>query len=435
MATREEGCGWLIGARRYSRLRAGAILPAVRASRRNPTVLAALRIGGERLLLGLVLGGWAACSVYDRGLIDQAHGAPSSGGNDGSGATAAAAEDGSGALGGGSGLGGAFGGAGTTTGTGGMMSEAGQTAAAGAETTGGAGNGGRSPGAAGAGAGRAGGGRSGAGGAGRSGGSAGQGLAGEAEQAGEGGAVGCTAPPGCACDATEASCEALVASLVHRYPFDGAGTLVTDVKGGADGDALGAGVMLSGDGTLVLAGGGSDTGDPEQYVALPSDCLSGLTNVTLEAWFSWTAAGLAWERIFDFGQASDATTGTTLWFSPQVQNETTGTSRASYGATGYTDAIQVTGPAMPAGSYHVDVVVDDDGNMLSLYVNGAFAGAQAYPSALSELVADNCWLGRSNFAGDPYFGGTLDEFRVYDRALSAPEILFSEAAGPNPAFF
>jgi hypothetical protein len=32
------------------------------------------------------------------------------------------------------------------------------------------------------------------------------------------------------------------------------------------------------------------------------------------------------------------------------------------------------------------------------------------------------WLGRSPFTNDPYFSGSLDDFRIYKQALLATEI-------------
>ena len=34
----------------------------------------------------------------------------------------------------------------------------------------------------------------------------------------------------------------------------------------------------------------------------------------------------------------------------------------------------------------------------------------------------NNWIGRSAFSGDVYFAGLLDDFRIYNRALTAAEI-------------
>jgi hypothetical protein len=34
------------------------------------------------------------------------------------------------------------------------------------------------------------------------------------------------------------------------------------------------------------------------------------------------------------------------------------------------------------------------------------------------------WLGRSQYTADAYFSGALDEFRIYNRALSAGEVRY-----------
>ncbi len=42
---------------------------------------------------------------------------------------------------------------------------------------------------------------------------------------------------------------------------------------------------------------------------------------------------------------------------------------------------------------------------------------------LSDVVTTTLnWLGRSPFTNDPFFNGSLDDFRIYKRALSATEI-------------
>ena len=42
------------------------------------------------------------------------------------------------------------------------------------------------------------------------------------------------------------------------------------------------------------------------------------------------------------------------------------------------------------------------------------------PSDLGNTA--NNWIGRSAFTADPYFDGLVDDFRVYNRALTAAEI-------------
>jgi hypothetical protein len=43
----------------------------------------------------------------------------------------------------------------------------------------------------------------------------------------------------------------------------------------------------------------------------------------------------------------------------------------------------------------------------------------------------NNWLGRSNWTGDGYFDGDLNEFRIWDNAFSEQNVLDSIALGPD----
>jgi hypothetical protein len=42
------------------------------------------------------------------------------------------------------------------------------------------------------------------------------------------------------------------------------------------------------------------------------------------------------------------------------------------------------------------------------------------PADLGDMPND--WIGHSEFSYDPYFDGTIDEFRVYNRGLTSSEI-------------
>jgi hypothetical protein len=84
---------------------------------------------------------------------------------------------------------------------------------------------------------------------------------------------------------------------------------------------------------------------------------------------------------------------------------------------------RIDGPMFSTGIWtHLAVVLGPAGAVL--YVNGAAASTNAQltlrPRDLGATA--NNWLGRSQFAVDPFFAGSLDELRLYDRALSAAEI-------------
>jgi hypothetical protein len=68
------------------------------------------------------------------------------------------------------------------------------------------------------------------------------------------------------------------------------------------------------------------------------------------------------------------------------------------------------------------------------YLNGELGGEAPFTAALSDINDVNVWLGRSQYSGDPAFSGTYHEFRIYDQALTAPQVATSFAAGPDPDF-
>ena len=224
-------------------------------------------------------------------------------------------------------------------------------------------------------------------------------------------------------------------SLVHRYTFDGTGTVVIDAEGGPSGDVVGA--TLTGDGTVTLAG--RMTGE---YVDLPNGILSSLDSATIEAWLTW-AGGYEWQRIFDFGddqtgvEGSQGTGSTYLFLTPRLTDDGGALVRLAYQRVGYHEVQLDATRTLPMGTLtHVAVTFDARNETLSVYIDGQLENALVggdVPIRLSMLNDINNWLGRSQYAADPDLGATIEEFRIYARALDATELAASFDAGPNPS--
>jgi hypothetical protein len=238
------------------------------------------------------------------------------------------------------------------------------------------------------------------------------------------GSVGCTA-----------RCQrSLDASLIHRYSFEGRSRVAIDTVGDAHGIVIGG--MLEDKDMLELRGAPDNA-----YVELPSGLLSPLASATLEAWFTPTGDANG-QRIFDIGNhVSDEegmAQGTSYWaLSPNniVSGNLLMLINLTPTADGFTDDSALEGPAALRTDtpYHVAAVFDATSHESLLYVDGVLqAGPVAIEGDLSQLDDSNVWLGRSQFDGYPYLSAQLDEFRVYDQALSATAISRSFAAGPNP---
>jgi hypothetical protein len=82
---------------------------------------------------------------------------------------------------------------------------------------------------------------------------------------------------------------------------------------------------------------------------------------------------------------------------------------------------------------HVVVVLDPAAGVLAAYTNGVLITGP--PSAavkpLSGFTNQLSYIGKSFYSPDPYLVGWIDEFRVWNQALSPSEIEASFEAGPN----
>ena len=59
---------------------------------------------------------------------------------------------------------------------------------------------------------------------------------------------------------------------------------------------------------------------------------------------------------------------------------------------------------------------------VTLYVNGEKVGENTHCLKPQPVPTVANWLGRSRFSADPHFKGWMDDFRIYDRKLSAKEV-------------
>jgi hypothetical protein len=163
------------------------------------------------------------------------------------------------------------------------------------------------------------------------------------------------------------------------------------------------------------------------YVVLPTIDTLAPGAITIAVWVKMAVAGSAqnWERIYDFGNSTTDPT----WFNLAARN-----GESPYGPifnisnTGHatSDQQRLTGStALTANTWnHIAVVLPAGATYTGvMYVNGEVAATNnAMTVHLSDIGATtNNWFGRSQFT-DPYFSGSLDDFRVYRRALSQQEV-------------
>jgi hypothetical protein len=204
--------------------------------------------------------------------------------------------------------------------------------------------------------------------------------------------------------------------LIARYAFEG--DTRSSVGFSADGAAMGfpAYDHRSSGRAIVLDG-------RNNFITLPRSITANSSDITVAAWVRWNGGG-NWQRIFDFGNG----TGQYLFLTPR---SAAGRLRFAIKNGGAEQALE-TSP-LPIGQWnHVAVTIN--GNSGSLYVNGLLAATNdnitIHPSDFNPA---NNYIGKSQYP-DPLFNGLVDEFLIYNYALSSAQIAGLVAHSNPPGF-
>lgn len=237
---------------------------------------------------------------------------------------------------------------------------------------------------------------------------------------------------------------------VHRYAFDGD---LTDSAGGLDGTLLdpGAASARFSEGQLDLTGNrGEPSSQPgeDAYVDLPNGLISRIgDNVSFELWATSGERAL-WARLFEFGSSGGGEGNAAAWSEDGIRHhlllspvDETGQLVACLCKNrpgGQQTKLRSHLPVAVDRELHYALVIDAEdrasgpAGSMTLYVDGFRVASTAIGQEPGSSLADeNCWLGRSQYAEDRMFRGRYNEFRIYDRALSADEIMGSFLAGPD----
>ena len=83
------------------------------------------------------------------------------------------------------------------------------------------------------------------------------------------------------------------------------------------------------------------------------------------------------------------------------------------------------------GSTATNVTYDAATQQWRWWRNGALVATLADTEGVATLADVNNFLGRSNYTPDANWAGTMREFRIYDYALSAAQVLGNLEAGPD----
>jgi hypothetical protein len=214
--------------------------------------------------------------------------------------------------------------------------------------------------------------------------------------------------------------------LVHRYSFsETSGNQVADSVGGPawNGTLPNGGTFAGGQLTL--------SSNTQQYVSLPPGIIN--TNsaaaVTIEAWATF-ASNLPWPSwFFGFGSTDAGGAGGNYLFCSEGGGRFA-ISGVDPGYLGETNAY--TSFSWSGKTLHLACVLDPANGFIKVYTNGTLAGAGTLGTySLAVVSNQHSYINRSLYSGDPYVNLSINEFRIYSRALSAAEIAATDALGPD----
>ncbi|WP_010252575.1 cellulose binding domain-containing protein [Acetivibrio cellulolyticus] len=203
------------------------------------------------------------------------------------------------------------------------------------------------------------------------------------------------------------------------YMFDstitGSTTLSKDYKGNYGNATLNSGAII----TSGRNRNGLSLDGVNDYASLPSGIVSSYGDFTIATWVKLDTSS-NWQRIFDFGN----NTSSYMYLSPNCPDVSAkGVKFAITTGGGWSEQTISSGYNLPIGVWkHVAVTLS--GNTGILYIDGVEAGRNSSmtlkPSSLGST--SNNYIGKSQTSSDPYLDGMIDDFVIYNRALSDSEL-------------
>ncbi|WP_436533684.1 LamG-like jellyroll fold domain-containing protein [Actinoplanes sp. HUAS TT8] len=206
--------------------------------------------------------------------------------------------------------------------------------------------------------------------------------------------------------------------VAYDFDHDDLSGVITDTSGHRlNGTLVNGDTAALVDGALQLPGGATNSAGA--YVTLPRGVLAGRTDLTVSVRVRWNGSTAPWQWIYALGKDN----GRYLFSTPYNGD---GLLRTAITTGGGGAEAQVTGSAaLPAGAWKLlTVTLDTAADRIVTYLDGVAVSSAATTISATDVLADATFAGYigKSFYADPLFGGAVDDFRVYDTALTAGQV-------------
>jgi beta-xylosidase len=206
----------------------------------------------------------------------------------------------------------------------------------------------------------------------------------------------------------------VTSGLILKYDLTQSnGTTITDASGsGNNGTLVGAGTWAGADG-LALDGSSA-------YVKLPNNLMASLSAITVSTQVLVSPAQKAPYFIWGLGNPATSNSGTGYLFA-SGDAERAGITRTNWSG----ENIASKGSNIVRGVWKT-ITYTQTGTTGTLYEDGVQVAQNTSVSVLPSEVGGGSttqdFLGKSDYAADNLLSGSLKDFRVYNRALTASEV-------------
>ncbi len=215
-------------------------------------------------------------------------------------------------------------------------------------------------------------------------------------------------------------------NLTHSWTFND-GT-ANDQIGSADGILRGAAGILNG--SLF-------TTDPDSWMELPPDVISlnGYSEITLEIWFTpLSTANTGYHMLVFFGNTVNSV-GNDYYFITPARGDNVSRAAISCGVvtSPWTGENGANGPEVNDTLLHHMISTLTD-TSITLYIDGELKASAPLDTnnSISKISAAFAYLAKGGYTGDATWRGEILEFNIFNKALSADEILFLFNKGTVP---
>ncbi len=219
-----------------------------------------------------------------------------------------------------------------------------------------------------------------------------------------------------------------IENLTHSWTFDD-GT-ANDYIGGANGTLRGNAQIV--DGSLWTAGADSS------YLELPAETISINTydEITMEAWYSPTI-GLNpnYHMLVYFGTTNNSLGVDCFWFSPARGDDVCRAAIAckDYSSSPWNAESAAIGIEYDDGELH-HMVCTLSSVDITLYIDGVPVDTNTAlkpDNIIANISVDSAYIGKGGYMGDAPWTGEIPKVSIYNRVLTADEVLFLYSEGPT----